>query len=92
MAFGGEMHDVSIRSSRSKASMRRVVADVGLQEAIVGIVLDLPQRVEIAGIGQLVDIDDVVAGRLPTRCRHTALPMKPAPPVTRIFVNSSSPN
>ena len=62
MALGGEMHDDVDGVIAQQGQHRRVVADVGLHEAIVWIVLDLPQRGEVAGIGQLVDIDDVVAG------------------------------
>ena len=62
MAFGREMHDdvdvVFAKNSRHSGG----VADVGLDEAIVRIILDLAQRGEIAGIGELVDIDHAMTG------------------------------
>ena len=36
------------------------VADVHLHELIVGHVLDVPQVLQVAGVGQFVEVDDVV--------------------------------
>ena len=89
MAFGREVHDrVDAALRASSSSIRAAVADVGLDEAVIGPSGNLTQRIEIAGVGQLVDIDDAIAP-LPARSRTTALPMKPAPPVTRIRSFSS---
>ena len=63
MALCGQ---VDHRVDRLLAQQRRDcrgIADVGLHEAVVRVVLDLPKRRQIAGIGQLVDIGDPVAGR-----------------------------
>ncbi len=36
------------------------VADVALNEAVAGVVLDVAQVVEVAGVGELVEVDDIV--------------------------------
>ena len=38
------------------------VANVHLHELIVGLILDVLQVCEVSGIGQLVEIDDVILG------------------------------
>ncbi len=58
MALGRQMHDHVDLMAGEQVGDGRSLANVGLHEAVVGIVLDLPERLEIAGIGQLVDIDD----------------------------------
>lgn len=40
------------------------VADVFLHERVVGLVLDVVQVSQVAGVGQLVEVDDVVVGVL----------------------------
>jgi uncharacterized protein YkvS len=38
------------------------VADVALDEAVAWIVLDVPQVLEIARVGELVEVDDLAVG------------------------------
>ncbi len=49
--------------------------------AVVELVLDAGEVLRVAGVGELVEHDDLVAGR--ARRRTKCEPMKPAPPVTR---------
>lgn len=58
------------------------MADIGLHEGVAGVGGDAGQRIEVAGIGELVEIDDAVGGWA-SNSRTTAEPIKPAPPVTR---------
>ena len=62
MAFSCQMHDHVDVVPAQQIVDDRGVADIGVHEAVIGMVLDLAERFEIAGIGQLVDIDDVMAG------------------------------
>ena len=62
MAFGREMdHAVDLIFLHDAAHLV-VVADVGPDEGIVGFVLDVLQVGEVAGVGELVEVDDVVVG------------------------------
>ena len=81
MAFGGEVHDRVDLLFRQQRLHPRPIANVGLDEAVVKRSGDLAQRVEVAGEGLSTLTTSLP---LPTSRRTTALPMKPAPPVTRI--------
>jgi hypothetical protein len=59
--FGGEMHDrIGSRLERLVHGVR--ITDVGTYERVSGIVFDRSQILEIAGIGQFVDIHDADVG------------------------------
>ena len=62
MGFRGEV-DHGVRSEIREHALDRVpVADVGLHEAVARIAGDVAQRLEIAGIGEFVDVADLVIG------------------------------
>ncbi len=52
------------------------VADVHLHKLVVGFLLDVLQVSQIAGIGQLVEVDDVVIGVLVHKKAHHMAPNK----------------
>ena len=52
------------------------------------IVLQRDEVAEIAGVGELVEIDDRLVARARSQSRMKLAPMKPAPPVTRIMLCS----
>ena len=63
VAFRREVHD---RIGLVLAEQRRhrfAVADVGLLESVARILCDRLQRLEVAGVGELVDVDDRMLGR-----------------------------
>ena len=62
MALGGEIHHVVRRVRLEQAPQLGPVADVDAGEAIAGVVRGLRNRVQIRGVSQLVDIDDVGLG------------------------------
>ena len=58
MAFRGQMHDrIDLFLCHQRPHERRI-ADVGLDEAVVRGRRHVTQRVQIAGIGELVDVND----------------------------------
>lgn len=63
----------------------RAVANIHLFKSIAVAGTDLRQRLEVAGIGQFVDVDHLPAV-LRIRCRTTAEPIKPAPSVISSFL------
>ena len=63
VALGGQVHD-GVRLVLGKHLAHGVgVADVGLDMEVAGVVQGALQRVLGGGVGHLVDVDDVVAGR-----------------------------
>ena len=62
MAFGGQMHHAVGLEVREGGVHGGAVANIGLEEMIARVVFDIAQRGEIAGIGQLVDIEHGDAG------------------------------
>jgi hypothetical protein len=61
MAFGGEMHDRVGLVLGENPVHRGAVADIGLLEGVAGRVGHLGHVVEAGGIGQRIEVDDVVA-------------------------------
>jgi hypothetical protein len=62
MGFGGQMHHRARPMLGEDARERRGVANIGLLEDMPRIVTRRAKRFQIAGIGQLVEIDDGFAG------------------------------
>ena len=62
MAFCGEVDYAVDLILPDDASHLVEVCYVGLDEGIVGSVLDVTEVGEVAGIGQLVEVDDTVVG------------------------------
>ena len=87
--LGGEVDDRRRPVLRERPIDRGPVGDVALDEDVVWVAAHRFQRIEVAGVGQGVEIDDL---RLASRStgvpaivvRTKQLPMKPAPPVTRM--------
>ena len=83
--LGREMHDRAGLMLFEHAVHRRPVDDVALHEDVSRVVGSAErQRIQIARVGQFVQVDDadrLLGDALP---HETAFPMKPAPPVTRI--------
>ena len=61
MALGGKVHDPVRAEARHGLLHRGPVADVGLEKAVSVAAFDSAERGEIAGIGQLVDVQHIVA-------------------------------
>ena len=57
MALGGEMDHMVGREGLERLGDRAPVADVGLGEAVVRRIVDRRQRLQVAGIGQRVEIE-----------------------------------
>ena len=64
MAFRRKMKNCARLVLGKQAVERRAVADIRLGENVTRIVLDRRQRLAIAGIGQLVDVDDATSTRI----------------------------
>ena len=64
MALGGEMHHEIGLELLEGAGDRPAVADIGAKERIARVAGDRRERVEIAGVGQLVEDEERVAGGL----------------------------
>ena len=62
VALGGEMHDDVGLVILEDAAERAGIADVGVFEAVARVVGDTGQIVEVAGVGQLVEVQDLVIG------------------------------
>ena len=61
MRFGGEIDDRGRLMLGKEALDERAIADVAVHEHVLGRVARRRERVEIAGVGQLVEIDDALA-------------------------------
>ena len=67
------------------------IADIALHKANSSDRRRCPEIGEISGVGQLVEIDDLVAlAQRQDAARTKCEPMNPAPPVTKIFTASRS--
>ena len=64
VALGGQMDDAGYLMFADDASHLLEVGNVGLDESVVGTVLDVLEVCEVAGIRQLVEVDDMVVGIL----------------------------
>ena len=64
MAFGREVYHPVDGILAEELPHPLVVADIGLYERVVRGVLDVREVGQIAGIGQLVEVDDTVSGVL----------------------------
>ncbi len=62
MALGGEIHHAVRRVRLEQPPQLGSIADVDAGEAIAGVVRGLRNRVQIRGVGELVDIDDAGLG------------------------------
>ena len=62
VALGGEMDDAVDPILPDDAPHLVEVGDVGAHEGVVGLILHIPEVGEIAGVGQLVEVDDAVFG------------------------------
>ena len=63
MAFRRQMHDhVGLEISERRLHRSRI-GNVGSEETKARMILDRLQRVEVARVGQLVDDEDIMAGR-----------------------------
>lgn len=62
MGFGGQMHDGVWLVLAEHAVELGAVADVDAFEGVARVVSDRLQRLEVAGVGQLVDVDHRVCG------------------------------
>ena len=81
MGFGGEVQNRVWAHLVEKRPHGVAVGDVACDEAVAWIAGDAGERGEIGGVGELVEIDDRPI-RGADKCRQTAEPMNPAPPVT----------
>ena len=67
MALGGKMH-YRIRFTVAKNLLhRRRIADIATNKRVTRITLDFPQILKIAGVSQLVEIDDRMTNSLTHR-------------------------
>ena len=62
MALGGKVDDAVDFVFGDYAAHLVEVGDVGLHEGVVGLVLDVLQVGEVAGIREFVEVDNVVVG------------------------------
>ena len=60
--LGRQVHDRVRLELGQGATDHRAVADIGLQELVVRVVRDAGQRFEVAGVGQLVEVEHLVLG------------------------------
>ena len=61
MALGREMDDRVRIELGERAGHGLAIADIGLKQTVARMVLDLAQRLQARGIGELVDVQHVVA-------------------------------
>lgn len=61
------------------------ITDIGLDEGIIRCLLDILQIGQIPGIGQFVEVDNMIVGIFRNESRTTCEPIKPAPPVMMIL-------
>jgi len=64
MGFGGQVHDGIRLEFQQRFTDTFAIGDIGLKELIAVAAVDFGQRLEIAGVGQLVQIEDAVPGVL----------------------------
>lgn len=57
MAFGSKVDDVIRVIFGDQVSDKSLIADITLDEDMAGIVLDIFQVFQVAGIGQLIQVD-----------------------------------
>jgi len=62
VGLGGQVHDGIRLEAAQRLAYRSLITDVGLQEAIARVVLDLAQRLQVAGVGQLVEVEHLMIG------------------------------
>lgn len=84
MAFGRQMHHRIWAMLRENAVKRGAVTDIGLFEGIAGGIRHAFDIGQVRGIGQRIQIDDLVPGA--DRLAHHRRADEPCPPVTRIFI------
>jgi hypothetical protein len=84
------MHDGARPVRGQQAVDQGAVADVALDEDVAGIALERREVLGIARVGQRVEIDDGLVG-LRSQSSTKLLPMKPAPPVTRMVMTQARP-
>ena len=60
MGLGGQVHDPIGPEIGESLAHGSCVADVGLKELVVRISLEIRQRARVSGVGELVDVEDLV--------------------------------
>ncbi len=80
--FGGEVHDGARLMFGQEAADKIVVADVALDEGVAHITVQAGEVLAVAGVGELVEVDDGLLG-LGQRVQDKVAADEPAPPVTR---------
>ena len=86
VAFGGQMDDAVHMVLPDEFAHLVEIANVRFDESIVRPVFDVFQIGQVSGVGQLVQVDNMVVRIL---VDEKGLPMKPAPPVMMIFLLKS---
>ena len=86
VAFGSQMDNAVHMVLPEEFAHLVEIANVRFDESVIRLVFDVFQVGQVSGVGQLVQIDNVVVRILR---RTTWLPMKPAPPVMMIFLLKS---
>ena len=84
MAFSGEIHHGIRLIFLKQPAQRGAFADTLLFEGVMRVADGAGEGLQVGGIGQLVDVDDAGMRVSRRRCRMTAEPMKPAPPVMKM--------
>ena len=64
MGLGGQMHDGVRLEFQQRLAHPLTVGDIGLQEPITITGFHFGERLEVAGVGQLVQVEDAVLGVL----------------------------
>lgn len=59
MAFGGEVHDGGGLVGFEDGFEGGGVAEVGLDEVVLGVAVEVAEGFEVAGVGEFVEVDDV---------------------------------
>ncbi|MNE67255.1 hypothetical protein D3C80_1628530 [compost metagenome] len=62
MRLGCQVHDRVRLELGQGPTDRYAVADIGLQELVTRVVRNAGQRLEVAGVGQLVEVEHLVPG------------------------------
>ncbi len=83
MAFGCKVDDIIRIVLSDQVGDERFVADVALHKDVTGVILDVLQVLEVAGIGQLVEVDEADVLILFQHIVDKVRADKPAQPVTR---------
>ena len=79
VAFGGQVDNAVHMVLPDEFAHLVEIANVRFDESIVRPVFDVFQIGQVSGVGQLVQIDNMVVRILVDERRTTWLPMKPAP-------------